>query len=955
MNLAHARAVRLFPDYLDLSASARDKALARLRGEDPEAYAVLSAMLRAHAKPHAIDHPLHASLLQDDDEGADATQDRGDARIGSRLGPWQIDRIIAEGGMGTVYEAHRDDGHYRQRVALKCIRAGLDTPALVEAFQAERDHLARLEHPHIATLLDGGVDATGAPWFAMRYVEGQPIDQWCDQRRLPLEARMRLLLQACDALAYAHQQNILHQDLKPSNLLVTAQGQAQLLDFGLSTALASDGRAKPLAISVGYTAPEILHHAAAPHFASDIYSLGQIMARLVCGTAPIRALLAQTETSVGLPQLAREAPTGTARVRGLDSESELARHLDGDLDAIFARSTRFDPQQRYRCVGEFAEDLRRWLDGRPVHAREGGSLYRSRRFLYRHRIVAGLVGLIVLSSIIGIGTSLWLQQRAIRQAHATRNVARLFEQTLGTATLSGLSETRFSSLSLLRKTEAQVRAMDLDGEPEVMAQALGSLARSYAVIGDYRHATDLAAEAARLQGPGHIPSADTQATLASLLNLQARYAEARRVAERALATLPQDDDTQPIRLRLMTEIARSRWDLGEREQARELIDSALALAKPDVPQDPRPSIELLTLRGSWSLRILELASAAQDLDKAIRLAEPGHPDLLDTAREYRAHVYVQTEDPKHARQLAQEVLDSRRRRLGEDHPETGRAWTALAGSQYLVGEGKAARESALNAMRILRNAYGEQHPYSATALRGLAILGYREGTIQYEPALAQIRRSRAIMHRAYPPAHEEAMRADSFLGIWLLSAPPGPLQEAHTDEGIALLESLYATAQRNHVPLVFGKLTWAVALMQRNRPGDVDRAKALVREAKADVDRYFGPSHSSYVATGMAEAKIEYVSGNLAAADAMLQSFVPRIVAQLPRNNARISLCESMKLRATIASRQGEPARAREFLRQLQKAGRGESGLSVWPACNEEAEQALRELTRTGRYRWSLS
>ncbi len=949
MSRAETRAIQLFCDYLDLPAQRRKQAMALLLRNDPETHRVLSAMLKAHDSPHPIDKPLRTMVFDEIRHDAEDT-----ARIGSRLGPWQIDRLIATGGMGVVYEAHRDDGQYQQRVALKCIRANLATPQLVVAFQTERDYLARLEHPHITTLLDGGVDATGSPWFAMRYVEGQAIDHWCDEHALPLRARVWLLLQACDALAYAHGQRILHRDLKPSNLLVTAGGQVQLLDFGLSTAVASGNDTQPLAISVGYTAPEILHHNAAPDIASDIYSLGQIMARLLCGTASVRPLLLRSgaDATVDLPQLARDAATGTARMRGLDSEVEFARYLTGDLDAIFTRSTRLDPGQRYRSVSEFSDDLQRWLDGRPVHARNGSWFYRSTRFLDRHRIVASLTALILLSSAIGIGTAYWLQQRTLRQAQATHSVARLFEQTLGTATLSGLSETPFSSATLLQKTEAQVRALDLHGQPEVLAQALSSLARSYATIGDYTHAMALATEASPLHGRGQTPTADTQATLASLLNLQARHAEAQQVAEQALANLPQSDDTRPVRLRLLTEIARSQWERAQQEQARNTVNSALALAHADLPQQPEPYIELLILRGGWLLRIFELKSAARDLDEAIGLAGHDHPYLADAAKELQTRVFVQMEDATHARQLSEEVLASRRRRLGENHPDTGRAWNALAASQCFVNENVACRVSAQKALDILRPVYGEQHPAYAGALRMLAIADYRGGPSRYEPNIARMQWIRTIMHASYPPTHEEAMRADSWLGIWLLQAPPSPSQKAHVEEGIALLQSLFDSARRNRIPFVFGKLALASALIERAHRGDMDKAEALVQETQTDINRYFGPWHSSYLTIGTTRAEIEYASGDLPAADASLASLAPYMAAQMPRINAQRALCDSMKLRAAIAVRQHEPARAREFLLQLQQAAQAKSGLRVLSGCGDQAMQGMKELQRTGRYSW---
>ena len=199
-----------------------------------------------------------------------------------------LDRVLAQGGMGTVYEASRADGQYEKRVALKCIRTEVSSPSLVDAFMRERNHLAQLEHPHIAPLLDGGIEADGHPWFAMQLVQGTSMDAWADQQSLSLTERVRLLLQACDALHYAHSQGVLHQDIKPANLLVNADGQVQLLDFGLTASLAADTLAPRIAISQGYAPPEATR-GDRPTVASDLWSLGMVMYRLLCERLPTTA------------------------------------------------------------------------------------------------------------------------------------------------------------------------------------------------------------------------------------------------------------------------------------------------------------------------------------------------------------------------------------------------------------------------------------------------------------------------------------------------------------------------------------------------------------------------------------------------------------------------------------------------------------------------------------------
>ena len=264
MNDPAARARSLFADYVELTAAERDRRLRGLAARDPAAHAGLLAMLQTDAEAEGGAGLLDrspADLLAGKHAGSPSPTPpahAADPRLGRRLGAWRIDRAIGHGGMGTVYLAHRDDGQYRQRVALKCVRTELANASLMAAFRDERNLLARLDHPGIAALVDGGVGEDGQPWFAMRFVDGIALDAWCERRRAGVRERVDLLLQVCQALAYAHAQGIVHRDIKPSNLLVTANGRVQLVDFGISSHFAAPGAAarEPIAITPEYAAPE---------------------------------------------------------------------------------------------------------------------------------------------------------------------------------------------------------------------------------------------------------------------------------------------------------------------------------------------------------------------------------------------------------------------------------------------------------------------------------------------------------------------------------------------------------------------------------------------------------------------------------------------------------------------------------------------------------------------------
>ncbi|MEI2454127.1 serine/threonine-protein kinase [Lysobacter firmicutimachus] len=967
MSSVDARVLSLFRAYVDLEPRRRSRFLEDARRDDPQAHALLAAMIAADAGEHALDLSLpwlSDRLRTGNEDAADADEDDesdGENRIGTRLGPWRLVRKIGQGGMGIVYEAMRDDRQYEQRVALKCARAELSSPRLSEALLAERRHLARLQHPNIVPLLDGGVDAQDHPWFALQYVEGEAIDLWCDRRRKSLRDRVALLGQVCDALAYAHAQGVVHQDLKPSNLLVTDDGRVQLLDFGLSAPLnlGADTPAPPVALTPGYTAPEIVFRGAAPCIASDLYSLGVVLAQLLTGDGPSRSLLAQasqwlatTSSEAGAERLVRSAATATSEAianRGLSDRRSLAKQISGDLAAIVERCLRADPTQRYRSAGELGEDLQRWLQHRPVRARDGGRLYRTGRFLRRHRLAMGLAGVTALTAAIGGGATWWQAYRVERETQATLAVSRLFEETLGSATLSGLSDTPFSSSALLRDVETKVRGLDLSAQPRTLAGALTSLARSRAVIGDYASATRLADEAARLLDRDGAPSLETRATLASLLNLQARHRQARSVAEQTLDQVPHDQLHRPLRVRLLTEIARSDWELLHHRDAQDALDAALALTRNQPERGPYA--ELLTLRGYWNARLLNLPQAEADFRRAIAVAADTQPALANQAREKLIQLLTLQERFAEAQGLALQLLEQRRRSLGDRHPDTGRAWVALADSQCGGGRPADCRASIERGKDILRARYGESHPEYAEALRVSTQLYFLDEH-SYAERLSEMRRSASILQESYGPAHEAALRARADLGVMLLHRKPASVpdeeQRRLRDEGLALLDSVLSTSDRQKVPIFTPKLYYAIAIARRNRGDDRDTARRLLVETQTDAERYFGDSRGLHLRISYYLALLAYIQGDLATADAQMADIAAQAETAPPHLRLRLVLCNILNVRANIALHRGDRDSARNHLIRLRDTAMRWLGPEhPWV---KQAQRDLDLLARTGRF-----
>jgi len=336
---------------------------------------------------------------------------------GRRLGAYRVEREIGRGGMGAVYLATRDDDQYRKRVAIKVVKRGMDTAEVLERFRHERQILANLDHPFIARLLDGGTTYDGRPFFVMDYVEGVPVDVFCHERGLSIKSRLHLFLDICEAVSHAHRNLVVHRDLKPGNIFVTADGSPRLLDFGVAKLLGADeARGAAMATMAGraftpeYASPEQVRGLPVAT-AADVYSLGAILYELLTGE---RAQPIETTAPLEIERVVCDAPTKRPSLR--------APQVDADLDYIVLMAMRKEPERRYPSVDALADDIRRYLNAQPVVAREGSFRYRARKLLRRQRapIAAGVVFVAVL--ITGATTS------AIQAQHAAKARASAEEQ-----------------------------------------------------------------------------------------------------------------------------------------------------------------------------------------------------------------------------------------------------------------------------------------------------------------------------------------------------------------------------------------------------------------------------------------------------------------------------------------------------------------------------------------------
>ena len=406
----------LFNAVLEQDPAARDAFLHTACADDPDLLAEVRSLLAADADAHPL---LDSLAIEAIALPADLLPDGILPAEGERVGPYRIVEPLGRGGMGAVFLAERADGQFEQQVALKLIRGGAGSAQIVRRFQSERQILARLQHPHIARLLDGGLTEDGQPYFAMEYVDGVPLDQYCEVHDSPIEDRIQLIRAACDAVQSAHRQLVVHRDLKPANILVTVDGQVKLLDFGIAKMLtgAEDAMGDPMGapaltqtghavMTPAYAAPEQLRHEPVTT-ATDVYALGVVLYELLAGERPYDL------SGCSPAEIERIVSEQAPRPPSAVAPAHRQRRLRGDLDTIVQKALRKEPERRYTSAEALADDLQRHLEGRPVEARPDTAGYRTRKFVQRHRagVTATAAVVVLIATLVTFYTTQLAQER----------------------------------------------------------------------------------------------------------------------------------------------------------------------------------------------------------------------------------------------------------------------------------------------------------------------------------------------------------------------------------------------------------------------------------------------------------------------------------------------------------------------------------------------------------------
>jgi serine/threonine protein kinase/tetratricopeptide (TPR) repeat protein len=759
---------RVLSPYLDeaLDTPTADRAawLAGVRERDPVLAADLASMLVEHDAVSVEDF-LSGALL-------DPALRVPPPMEGQVLGAYRLVSLIGQGGSGSVWLAERCDGRFHGQAAVKLLRVELVARAGEQRFRREGTILAKLRHPAIAHLIDSGVAPTGEPYLVIEHVDGVPIDRYCEERQLSVEARLRLFLRVLEAVAHAHGNLIVHRDIKPANVLISTDGEVKLLDFGIaklvdphaewqegrrhdsSTVAREIGRA----LTPAYAAPEQLSGGDVTT-ATDVYALGVLLYMLLTGRHPagtaatsqpdlIRSILVTEPAPPS--RVVLDSPAGDAVHAGV-SPGRLQRRLQGDLDAIVGRALRKDPASRYPSVTAFADDIERHLALEPISARPGTVGYRANRFVRRHTaaVVSAVAVLLLIAGLTAVHT--WRlsaeRDRAQREATKATRVSDLLVGLLTSADPFAIPTPGAEPTvrGLLDRGSGRVRE-ELAGEPGLQLEMMTMMGRTYRRLGVYDRAQSLLEEAIAIGSSVQ----DTEGP---------RIARARDALGVVLA------------------------DRGDYEASRRELERALELRR----------------------RVL----GARHPDVAITLAELGRV-LQDQGHNDRALP------------LNTEALDIRRTALGRGHMEVAVSLSDLASVLRLKGQLDEAEALLQESLAINRRERGEAHPNTASSMHDLALIALTRG--EYAAAERQLRSVLEMQRRALGPTHPIVAVSLNSLAHVLAATGRLDAAAASLDEALAIVRPALGT---EHQLVGLYTISRGALDLRRGRPQEAER---LIRE-----------------------------------------------------------------------------------------------------------------------------
>ena len=893
----------LLDEALDLPPSSRSAFLERVCSGDAELRIALERMISsAESVDRVLDAggvdfamPLITSLERDDDTAATLEP-------GAQIGPFRIVREIGSGGMGVVYLAERSDPTLRQEVALKVVRRGLERGrGLRQRFLEERQILASLHHPHIATLFDGGVSAEGEPWLAMEYVEGVPLDRFARDGALSVAQRLQLFLDVCDAVQYAHQHLVVHRDLKPSNILVTSDGVVKLLDFGIARLLdpaATPGgdaratltRAGTLPFTPEYASPEqVLGEPIST--SSDVYALGIVLYELLTGVRPIHFAERPIVEWGAIVRDAVAAPPS--------SVAGASRALRGDLDTIVLEAIRHEPSRRYASAEQLADDIRRHLAGLPVRARADSWSYRAGKFAKRHRLA--LAASIALAlTVLGGAAATARQARVARAEAAKAEKARDFLVSIFAS--SDPREVRGEKLTARAVLDRGARQVDsaFANQPELQLDLFTALGSVYFNLGMYPQSDTLFDRsmrlACRLYGANDVRCAIPLDLLADARAEGGNFASAESLYVRALAIASAhagkgERSADSLHAAVLGNLGVLRDYLGRYVESEDATRKSLAIYLSTKGSDNIQVASQLVNLNSVLLDENDVGGADSAIRAAVaierRLLPPDSPSLLTALNNLAGTLDLQGKYDS-AALVESEALAGYRRVYPEGQDDLATAENNIAAYRLRMNDLVGAEPLAKEAVAMFSKIDGETHPHTMRGLITLGKIQLAQGRIAdaattFERAGTGLAKSVGAKHPMFIETRYWTARTQAAAG--------------HRSDAESTLSAALASARAlfpaNHPRM--GDLLTGLGTLRLER-GDAEGAEPLLREARAARIGRLSPLDPEIAVTTLALARCLAARGQRAEAESLFTESANRFAANRFRER------EAREARALLAS-----------------------------------------------------
>ncbi|MCB0720040.1 MAG: protein kinase [Bacteroidetes bacterium] len=805
---------------------------------------------------------------------------------GTRIDAYRISRLIGKGGMGLVYEAERADGSFDQTVAIKIVQGSAIPGPARRRSEHERQILATLNHPNIARLYDGGYSESGVPYFVMEMVDGTPIDQYCDERQLSVKERLRLFVDVCNAVDFAHHNLVIHRDLKPGNILVTPDGTVKLLDFGIAKILADDSSAADVtaagvgrALTPGYAAPEQVRGEAVTT-ASDVYALGVMLYGIlagsppyvVTGTSPMELQRAVCDTvpdrpsTVFLRKVTENVSEELEHARSA-SRRAIADTLKGDLDNIVLTALRKEAERRYQTAGRLRDDIVNFLENRPVSATADSISYRVRKFVRRNRVGVALGALAATLAVVGVSGVLW-QSHVAREGWAAASLEATKAQRTADFLVSVFSDADPYATPPESLTARDVldrgsnRILDeLSSEPAVQAELLTAISRAYMGLGEYAKASEYSNHALALAAQSeHSDAAIADMLLihAHSLQLLGQHAAADTASAEALKLARASRDDQLLQKVLAQRGFLLAEYLSRYDEAVEARSEALEIKRRlRGNDDVGVAIDELELASTMHYT-MQMQESTALTEHAVSVFEQSprdvHPITYAQALQSLGLMYGYSQRRDQAIDMYRRAIELRREALGPDHPTVAFAMTEMAG--ILQNDGQLDRAGS-----VLRESIQILERGGDDAQSGLPDAYAQLGENQLN--LGNLDEATALMKRAIgslkAAGQEETMRTV----MWNYSLGKIYLKTGDNRKALTLIGDQINPATNlwgeNFATVIDMNRDYALAL---SRLGNVRRADSLMMVAVSRASELKRNRDNRYSSVLLTQARMYYERGD---------------------------------------------------------------------------------------------